>query len=150
MIRKVTEDFDTRWHFNTSIAAMMELVNELYAEERGSRRRPWNRPSVFSCSCWLRSRLIWPRSYGTSGSRRSGISAALAGFRPGTGRETDVEVPVQINGKIRARITVPTGLDKGALEAMARADEKVIAALEGKSIVKVIAVPDKLVNMVVK
>ena len=61
-----------------------------------------------------------------------------------------MEIPVQVNGKIRARFTVPTGLDKAALEAAARADEKVIAALEGKTIVKVIAVPDKLVNIVVK
>jgi len=65
-------------------------------------------------------------------------------------RESEVEVPVQINGKLRARIQVAAGLDKAALEAAARGDDKVQALLGGSAIVKVIAVPDKMVNFVVK
>jgi leucyl-tRNA synthetase len=57
---------------------------------------------------------------------------------------------VQINGKLRTRISVPVGLDKSALEAAARADERVQALLEGVTVVKVVAVPEKLINFVVK
>ena len=57
---------------------------------------------------------------------------------------------MQINGKIRARIVVVPGLDKAALEVAAMADEKVREHMQGKTVVKVVAVPDKLVNIVVK
>jgi len=58
-------------------------------------------------------------------------------------------VPIQINGKIRGKVTVASGLDKGALEAVVLADDKVKALLDGKSVKKVIAVPGKMVNIVV-
>ena len=57
---------------------------------------------------------------------------------------------VQVNGKLRSRIHVPFGTPKEELEALATADEKVKPFLEGKQIVKIITVPDKLVNIVVK
>ena len=60
-----------------------------------------------------------------------------------------IEIPVQINGKVRAKIEVAAGLDKAALEAAARADAKVAELLDGATVRKVIAVPDKLVNFVV-
>jgi leucyl-tRNA synthetase len=60
-----------------------------------------------------------------------------------------VEVPVQVNGKVRARIQVPADADAQAMEAAARADDRVAALLDGKTIRKVIAVPGKLVNFVV-
>jgi leucyl-tRNA synthetase len=59
-------------------------------------------------------------------------------------------VPVQINGKLRSVIKVPVDASKETLEAVARADEKVQAALAGKTIVKVIVVPGKLINFVVR
>ena len=61
-----------------------------------------------------------------------------------------VELPVQINGKLRGRIMVPTGSDNETVLAAAKAEEKVAAALEGKTLVKEIVVKDKLVNLVVK
>jgi len=60
-------------------------------------------------------------------------------------RETELEIPVQVNGKIRVRVSVCRGLDKAGLEAAVLTDEKVQAQIEGKTIVKVIAVPDKLI-----
>ena len=60
-----------------------------------------------------------------------------------------VEIPVQINGKVRARIHVAVGLDQSALETAARADGAVAALLDGKTVRKVIAVPDKLISFVV-
>jgi leucyl-tRNA synthetase len=71
-------------------------------------------------------------------------------FDEALARENEIEVPVQINGKLRALIKVSVDAPKEALEAAARADEKVQAALAGKTIVKVIVVPGKLINFVVR
>jgi leucyl-tRNA synthetase len=71
-------------------------------------------------------------------------------FDEALAREDEIEVPVQINGKLRAIIRVPVDAPKEALEAAARADEKVQAVLAGKTIVKVIVVPGKLINFVVR
>ncbi len=64
--------------------------------------------------------------------------------------DSSVEMPVQINGKLRGRITVPTDSDNETVLALAKQDEKVAAALEGKTLVKEIVVKNKLVNLVVK
>jgi leucyl-tRNA synthetase len=63
--------------------------------------------------------------------------------------DDSVEIPVQINGKVRTKLTVATGLSAADLEATARADAKVAELLEGATVRKVIAVPDKLINFVV-
>ncbi len=65
-------------------------------------------------------------------------------------KEDTVEVPVQINGKLRGRIVVPTGADKSVMESAARGDEKIAEWLGGKTVVKTIVVPGKMVNFVVK
>jgi leucyl-tRNA synthetase len=65
-------------------------------------------------------------------------------------REAEVEIPVQINGKLVTVITVPAGSDEATIKASALADVKVVARLQGKTVVKVIVVPGKLVNVVVK
>ena len=71
-------------------------------------------------------------------------------FSQALAKEDEVEVVVQVNGKIRARITVPADASEDQIRERALADDKVKAALEGKQIVKVIVVPGKLVNIVVK
>ncbi|MGE0609305.1 MAG: hypothetical protein AB7O62_19595, partial [Pirellulales bacterium] len=65
-------------------------------------------------------------------------------------KEQTVEIPVQINGKLRGRIVTPADADAAALEAAASADEKVAEQLAGKTVVKVVAVPGRMVNFVVK
>ena len=65
-------------------------------------------------------------------------------------REETVEVPVQINGKLRGRIRVAVGLDAAALEAAARANERIAELLDGKTVVKAIVVAGRMVNFVVK
>ena len=65
-------------------------------------------------------------------------------------KEDTVEIPVQVNGKLRGKITVPAGSDQAAIEAAARADEHVAKLVAGKTIIKVIVVPGRLVNFVVK
>ena len=74
----------------------------------------------------------------------------MALFDPELAKEDEAEIVVQVNGKLRARVSAPFGTPKEALETRARADEKVQALLDGKQLVKVIVVPDKLVNFVVR
>jgi leucyl-tRNA synthetase len=71
-------------------------------------------------------------------------------YDPDLSRESEVEIVVQINGKVRARMVVPAGTDAQGLTSLAKDDEKIQLLLEGKTVVKVIAVPDKLINLVVK
>jgi leucyl-tRNA synthetase len=71
-------------------------------------------------------------------------------FDPDLARESEVEIVVQINGKVRARLVVPAGTDEQGLIAMAEDDERIQALVAEKTVVKVIAVPGKLINLVVK
>jgi leucyl-tRNA synthetase len=71
-------------------------------------------------------------------------------FDPDLAREPESEIVVQVNGKLRSRIMVPSGTAASELEKLALADPKILSLLEGKTVVKVIAVPDKLVNLVVR
>ncbi|MBT6918436.1 MAG: hypothetical protein HN985_01825, partial [Planctomycetaceae bacterium] len=65
-------------------------------------------------------------------------------------QDDTIEIPVQVQGKLRARITVPTGTDAERLEVIAAAEPKIAALLAGKTLVKVVAIPDRMVNFVVK
>jgi leucyl-tRNA synthetase len=151
VLRKITEDFDSRWHFNTSIAAMMELVNELYAEEANISA------AAMSQTIGILTFLLAPfapylaqEMWEEQGKEGAVFRQPWPAYSSELAKETETEIPVQINGKIRARIVVPAGLDKAALEEAARSDDKVKALIEGKTIAKLIAVPEKLVNIVVK
>jgi leucyl-tRNA synthetase len=150
-IRKVTQDFDSRWHFNTSIAALMELTNELYALEAGMS------PQARREACVALSLLLAPFApftaeelWGLMGKTGPVFRQSWPVFSPELAKEDEVEIPVQINGKIRSRILVPPGTGKEELERAARADEKVMAQLDGKTVVKAVIVPDKLVNFVIR
>jgi len=150
-LRKITEDFDSRWHFNTSIAAMMELVNDLYAEE------PRISAAAMSQSIGIFTMLLAPFApyvaqelWEEQGKTGPVFKQEWPDYDLDLARETEIEIPVQINGKLRTRINVAPGLDKVQLEAAALDDDKVQQLIQGKTIVKVIAVPDKLLNIVVK
>jgi len=150
-VRKITEDFETRWHFNTCIASIMELVNVLYAEEAGISAAAM--PEILEKLALLLApfapylaQQIWEEL------RREGpvFREPWPGFDSELAKEDEAEIVVQVNGKLRARICAAFGTPKEELEARALADEKVKAMLDGKQVVKVIVVPDKLVNLVVK
>jgi leucyl-tRNA synthetase len=150
-LQRITEDFDSRWHFNTSIAAMMELVNELYAEE--------TRISAGAMSEILRivTLMIAPFApylaqelWEEQGTKGPVFKQPWPIYSAELARETEIEIPVQINGKIRARVVVVPDLDQTALETAVLADARVGAQIDGKTIVKIVAVPGKLVNIVVK
>jgi leucyl-tRNA synthetase len=150
-LKKITEDFETRWHFNTCIAAVMELMNELYAEE--SRISPAAMSEIIERLALLLapfapyvSQEIWEEI----GKEGPVFRQSWPQFDPELAKEDLAEIVVQVNGKVRSRIFAPFGTDGKTLEAMAMADEKVQAAVAGKRVVKVVVVPDKLVNIVVK
>ncbi|HEX6773111.1 MAG TPA: leucine--tRNA ligase, partial [Acidobacteriaceae bacterium] len=155
-IRKITQDFGGRWHFNTSIAAIMELMNELTAADASIAEGRIPPPVVANV---LESLVLMLAPFAPHLSselwEQIGRSDAVLRhpwpkFDEALACEDETEVPVQINGKLRALIRVEVDISREALEAAARADERVQAALAGKTVVKVIVVPGKLINFVVR
>jgi leucyl-tRNA synthetase len=150
-LRKITEDFESRWHFNTSIAAIMELVNELYAEEANLSAAAL--AEILEKLAFLLapfapylSQEIWDE-LGRSGPV---FRESWPVFDPDLARDEEAEVVLQVNGKLRGRLFVPFGTPKEELQARALADEKLRSYLDARPVVKVVVVPDKLVNVVVK
>jgi len=151
VIRKVTEDFESRWHFNTSLAAIMELVNNLYAAEAelsATAMREVLEKLVLLLGPF--APYVAEEMWEELGKAGPVFKQPWPGFDPELAREELAEVVVQINGKLRSRIHVPFGTAKEALERAALEDEKTKQFLEGKQVVKAIVVPDRLVNLVVK
>jgi leucyl-tRNA synthetase len=117
-IAKITLDFAGRWHFNTSIAAIMELVNEIDCGggALGSgefRAGGGGAAAVAGAADWRRLRRFWRRSCGRSWAKTASSAHAVAGFDPGLAKEDEIEIPVQVNGKLRAVVRVPADADKG-------------------------------------
>jgi leucyl-tRNA synthetase len=150
-VKKITEDFESRWHFNTCIAGIMELVNVLYAEEPNISSAV--KPEILEKLALMLapfapyvSQEIWE----DLGKEGPVFRQCWPSFDTELAKEDEAEIPVQVNGKLRSRIYVPFGTPKEELEARALADEKVQPFLAGKQVKKVIVVPDKLVNIVVQ
>jgi leucyl-tRNA synthetase len=152
-IRKVTEDIDGRFHFNTAIAAVMELVNAIQAFDQ--KAAPENvavvREAVESVV-----RLLAPfvphfteELWAELGHTESLEKAGWPGYDAEATVDEELTVVIQVNGKLRSKLTVAPDLPEEALKAAALSDEKVLVFLEGKSVKKVIYVPGKLVNIVV-
>jgi leucyl-tRNA synthetase len=155
-IAKITQDFDGRWHFNTSISSIMILVNEIMANEAAmdaGEVSPATIAEVFRGLILLLAPFapffaaeMWEQIGGEGVVFRTQwpvVNEELA-------REEEVEIPVQVNGKLVNVVKVPAGSDDAAVKAAALADEKVKARIEDKNVAKVIVVPGKLVNLVVK
>ena len=150
-LRKITEDFSSRWHFNTSIAAVMELMNELHAEEAAT--------SAAAMSEVLRTVTLMLGPFAPYLAQELWVEQGFTGlvfkqawpeFDPERAREAGAEIVLQVNGKVRGRLTVPFETGGDELKALAMAHEKVAAMLVGKTVVKVIVVPDRLVNFVLR
>ena len=155
-IKRITDDFQGRWHFNTCIAAIMELVNEMYAaEEQAKGQVPLALQAELQRNLTLLLAPFAPylahELWTILGDDASNLLRhPWPKFDPALAKEDEVEIVVQINGKIRGRLTIPADASQDQIRELALADEKVKAALQGKQIVKVIVVPGKLVNIVVK
>jgi leucyl-tRNA synthetase len=155
-IAKITQDFDGRWHFNTSISSIMILVNEIAGNEAAMDSGEISPASVAEVFRGL-ILLLAPFAPFFAAEMWEQIGGEGAVFRSAwpvsneeLAREDEVEIPVQVNGKLVNVVKVPAGSDDATVKAAALADEKVKARIEGKTVVKVIVVPGKLVNLVVK
>ncbi|MBP3592654.1 MAG: leucine--tRNA ligase [Clostridia bacterium] len=144
-IKKVTADIDNM-KFNTAIAAMMALVNTI--TEVGK---------ITRCELSTFAKLLSPFAphvaeevYEMMGGKGLVSIAPWPTYDESKTVDDTVDFPVQINGKVRAVVAIPAAADKDGILAAVKADEKIAAALAGKTIVKEIVVPGKIVNIVVK
>ena len=157
-LRKITQDFAGRWHFNTCIAAVMELVNEVTAAEPGLTAMPAEDcaqlmatilPSLILLLAPFAPYLaaeLWSETGGAG----SLLRQPWPTFDPDLAREEELEVPVQVNGKLRAVVRLLPDADNEAMQQAALAEGKVQAAIADKQVVKLVVVPGKLINIVVK
>ena len=155
-IAKITLDFSGRWHFNTCIAAIMEFVNAIAAGEAAmdsGEMAPATVAEVFRNLVLMLAPFapflaaeLWEEIGGEGTVFRTAWPVADAELT----REAEVEIPVQSNGKLVTVVKVPAGSDEATIKAAALADAKVEARMQGKTVVKVIVVPGKLVNIVVR
>ena len=155
-IAKITQDFDGRWHFNTSISSIMILVNEIAANEAAMDAGEISPAAIGEVFRGL-ILLLAPFAPFFAAEMWEQIGGGDAVFRTQwppvnekLAREDEVEIPVQVNGKLVNVVKVPADSDDAAVKATALADEKVKNRIDGKTVVKVIVVPGKLVNLVVK
>jgi leucyl-tRNA synthetase len=155
-IAKITDDFSGRWHFNTCIAAIMILVNEIAAAEPLMDAGKISGTAIAEVFRTL-TLLLAPFAPFLAAELWEQIGGEGAVFRvawpiadPELAREDEIEIPVQVNGKLANVVTVPAGSDEATIQAAAQADAKVAARIAAKTVVKVIVVPGKLVNIVVR
>ncbi len=155
-IKRVSDDFQGRWHFNTCISAIMELVNMLYGAEEAIAQNAVPKPFLADVQRNL-VLLLAPFApylahelWEMLGEKGNLLKAPWPKYDAALAKEEEIEIPVQINGKLRSRVVVSTGATEETVLERALADEKVQAAIAGRQIVKKIYVPGKLVNIVVK
>jgi leucyl-tRNA synthetase len=155
-IAKITEDFNGRWHFNTCIAAIMILVNEISAAE-ATMDVGEIAPATIAELLRTLTLLLTPFApflaaelWQELGEKSDVFQQPWPGADAELARESEIEVPVQINGKLATVVKVAADTDEATIKAAAMADEKVAGRLVGKTIVKTIVVKGKLVNLVVK
>jgi leucyl-tRNA synthetase len=149
-IDKVTNDMAGRFGFNTAIAAIMELTNEC------SRLRDEAGPGAMRFALATGASLLFPFAPHTAADAYERLTGRRVWEEPWPAPdpallETDTrEIVCQVNGKVRDRVRAPTGASREELETLALAAPNVRAHLDGRQVVKVIVVPDKLVNVVVR
>ena len=151
-IKGVTEDSE-RFQFNTSIARIMELVNALYKyESAGVKNSKLYRDTIIDMLKLMApfaphlAEELWEKIGGTY----SIFNQPWPAWDEKALVRDEVEIVIQLNGKIKDKVMLPSGLDKAQTEEAALGNDKVKAILEGLTVLKVIAVPGRLVNIVVK
>lgn len=151
-IKKVTEDAGGRFNFNTAISSIMELVNECYRyKELDHARTDLLVDAVKNVVI-----LLYPFAPHIAEEMWESFDSGRLGDQPWPSYDEsalerdEVEIVVQINGKIKEKLMVDSKLDKKGLEDFVMANENVIAHIEGKNVIKVIPIPGRLVNIVVK
>ena len=153
-IKRVTDDISERFNFNTAISAIMELVNAMYAcrEQQTSLQLSLAREVVGNLLKLLApfaphiAEELWHETQGTGSVHKQTWPV----YDAEAVKVDEVEIVLQINGKVRDKIVIPVGIVGQELEQRALEQEKVKSLIAGRQVVKVISVPQKLVNIVVK
>ena len=152
-LKRVTNDFEARWHFNTSVALLMELVNELQAlEPLQNNINPAVAKEVLEIFVLMLAPIaphIAEEFWSQLGHSQGLTHASWPAWNEDLARAEMVEVVLQVNGKVRGRLTVEAGLPEDELSARALGDPRIAQWMSGKRVMKKVVVPDKLVNIVV-
>lgn len=152
-LKKVTADLSEKFGFNTAIAALMELINEMYKyKELDTRNEGIIREGIETIVTILApfTPHVGEELWTMIGKEGSVFDISWPKYDEAALVQDEVEVIVQVNGKLRAKISMDANISKEDMEKIALENDKVQVAIEGKNIVKVIAVPKKLINIVVK
>ena len=153
-IKKITDDVNQRFNFNTAISTIMEFVNWLYQYRE---KNPVRNSSIEAEAVNTLVILLAPFAphfaeelWHELGYTDSVHKQPWPGYDPAALVQDEVEIVVQLNGKVKSRMTVPADIDKDEMEKFVLEQDKIVELISGKQVVKVIAVPKKLVNIVVK
>ena len=150
-IRKVSEDLE-RVHQNTAVAAIMELLNSVYDYVDKEEADPAVMAEVMDQMTVLLSPFsphIAEEVWEMLGHEELFLSASWPDYNPELAREEEIQIVVQVNGKVRSKFNAPADITEESLRELALGDGRITALLEGKTVRKVIVVPKKLVNVVV-
>jgi len=152
-IKKVTEDIE-RFHFNTAISAIMELVNEIYVSEVKDNADDISKRVVreaIETVVVLLSPFVphfAEELWEALGNRTSIVNTEWPPYDPEAVSEDEILIVIQINGKLRDRMTIPASYGENEVKTWALKSERIRKLVEGKEIKRVILVPKKLVNIV--
>jgi leucyl-tRNA synthetase len=154
-IDKVTRDVEERIQLNTAVAALMELVNEIYRLEPEVQAGPSRhvlREALETLVLLLNpfTPHVCEEMWARLGHEGGLVRAAWPAFDAGAAREESVELAVQVNGKVRGRVVVPAGAGEDVVRERALAEPRVAEHLQGRQIVKFVVVPGRLVSVVAK
>ncbi len=155
-IKKVSDDIDGRFHFNTAIAAIMELFNALSAVSQDPAKRAAGaavlREGLESIMLLLAPFVphVASELWEQSGHRERLDQVPWPTYSEAALEEEQLLIVVQVNGKVRGKMTVPAGITQERIEASAMADARVMSFCDGKKIKRVVYVPRRLVNIVVE
>lgn len=152
-LKKVTEDLSEKFGFNTAISALMELINEMYKyKELDNRNEAVIKEGIETIVTILApfAPHIGEELWTMIGKDGSIFDISWPKFDETALVKDEVEIVVQVNGKVRGKLSVAANISREEMQEVAMADEKIKELVEGKTIVKVVAVPKKLVNIVVK
>ncbi|HEY7825282.1 MAG TPA: class I tRNA ligase family protein, partial [Candidatus Acidoferrales bacterium] len=153
-LKRVTHDFEARWHFNTSVAQLMKLVSDIHELEPLDAEL---RPEILKRALEILTLMLAPMTPHIAEElwemlgHGEGLTKALwPAYREDLTREEQVEVIIQINGRLRGKILAEEGLGEEETRERALGDPRIRMLIEGKQVVKVVVVPKKLVNIVLR
>ena len=151
-IKKVTEDAGGRFNFNTAIASIMELVNEMYKYKNGDINLPLFNKAIETLLTLLNpfSPHITEELWSQLGHEDRLYNRAWPVCDESALVKDEMQIILQINGKLKDKLMLPNNSDKEVVEGAARASERFKEATEGREVVKVIYVPKKIINFVVR